>query len=348
MSEHPAAGLTGVGSLGEFGLIERITAQFPLRHPSVLKAVGDDAAVYRPDPGMAQVVTTDMLLEGIHFDLAYVPLRHLGYKAVVVNLSDLAAMYARPLGITVSIGFSSRFPVEAIDELYAGIHLACERYGVDLLGGDTVSSRQGLIISVTAIGQVAEEDAVYRSGAMPRDLICVSGDLGAAYAGLLVLEREKSAFLNSPDLQPDLSDYDYVAGRQLKPEARFDITDKLRALDIHPTSMMDISDGVASELHHICRQSHCGATIYEDKLPIDFQTMKVSEEFQIAPATFALNGGEDYELLFTVPVQAFNLLQGVPEIMVIGHTTEDVGLIQMVLGSGDVVDVQAQGWQHFR
>lgn len=338
---------TPISQLGEFGLIDRITGSFPHFSDRVIKGVGDDAAVIRGENGQVQVLTTDFLLEGVHFDLAYVPLRHLGYKSVVVNLSDIVAMNAKPIGVTVSIAISNRFPVEAVEELYAGIQLACERYKVDLLGGDTTSSRQGLVISVTAIGQAAESEVVYRSGAQPKDLICVSGDVGGAYAGFLVLDREKQVFINQPEMQPDITDYDYVVSRQLKPEARIDIIEKLGKLGIKPTSMMDISDGIASELNHLCRQSKCGATIYSGKLPLDYQTVSVAEEFKIAPATFALNGGEDYELIFTVPIQLFDKIRSVKEITIIGHMTEDPGIIQMVLDSGEAVDVEAQGWQHF-
>ena len=339
---------TPISQLGEFGLIDRITAPFPKFSDRVIKGVGDDAAVIRGEDGQAYVLTTDFLIEGVHFDLAYIPLRHLGYKSVVVNLSDVAAMNAKPIGITVSVAMSSRFPVEAVDELYEGIQLACERYRVDLLGGDTSSSRQGLAISVTAIGHAKEEQITYRSGAQAQDLICVSGDVGGAYAGYLVLDREKQVFLDKPEMQPDLTDYDYVVGRQLKPEARLDIIDKLAALNIKPTAMMDISDGIASELHHLCRQSRCGATIYAGKLPIDYQTVAVAEEFKIAPATFALNGGEDYELIFTVPIAAFEQIRSVREITIIGHMTNDPGIIQLVLDSGEAVDIEAQGWQHFQ
>lgn len=339
---------TPISALGEFGLIDRITNSFPTFSDRTIKGVGDDAAVIRSENGRVNVLTTDYLLEGVHFDLAYVPLRHLGYKSVVVNLSDIAAMNAKAIGITVSIAISSRFPVEAVEELYAGIKLACERYEVDLLGGDTTSSRQGLVISVTAIGEAAESEIVYRKGAQAQDLICVTGDVGAAYAGFLVLDREKEVFVDKPELQPDLTNYDYVVGRQLKPEARFDVINTLAELNLKPTSMMDISDGIASELHHICRQSKCGASIYTGKLPIDFQTVAVAEEFKIAPTTFALNGGEDYELIFTLPIQAFDQIKSSQDITIIGHITEDEGLIQAILDSGEVVEIEAQGFQHFQ
>ncbi|MEL6674960.1 MAG: thiamine-phosphate kinase [Bacteroidota bacterium] len=338
--------MTDISALGEFGLIEHLTRDFQGKQASVLKGIGDDAAVVA-DGEEVQVFSTDLLLEGIHFDLAYFPLRHLGYKAVAVNLSDIAAMNALPYGITVSIGMSNRFTVEALDELYAGIRMACEKYGVDLLGGDTSSSKQGLIISVTAFGKTGKDQVSYRSGAQPKDLICVSGDVGGAYAGFLILDREKSVFLENPELQPDLTDFDYVIGRQLKPEARTDVVLKLREWGIVPTAMIDVSDGIGSELHHISRQSGTGATIYADKLPIDFQTVSVAETFQISPTTFALNGGEDYELLFTVPLSAFDVLKTEPGITVIGHVTEEKGQVQVVLGNGTVTDVPASGWNHF-
>ncbi|MDX1906756.1 MAG: thiamine-phosphate kinase [Bacteroidia bacterium] len=338
---------TPISQFGEFGLIEHLTQFFPPRHAHVIKAVGDDAAVVRMGDGSVQVFTTDLLLEGVHFDLAYVPLKHLGYKAVAVNLSDVVAMNAIPYGITVSVGVSSRFPVEAMEELYAGIQLACDQYQVDLLGGDTSSSRQGLVLSVTAFGTADEQDIVYRSGARPDDLICVTGDLGAAYAGLLVLEREKNVYIHNPNIQPDLETLDYVIGRQLKPEARLDMIQLLQKLGIKPTSMMDVSDGVASELHHLCRQSRCGALIYSAKLPIDFQTISVAEDFKMNPSMLALNGGEDYELIFTIPVADFDKIKDQQDITIIGHMTAHPGSVEIVLESNQVVPIEAQGWQHF-
>lgn len=340
--------MTPLESLGEFGLIERLTQSFAPLHPTTLKAIGDDAAVTQPVRGRQQLLTTDMLLEGVHFDLAYVPLMHLGYKAVVVNLSDIYAMNGTPYGITVAIGMSNRFTVEALEELYAGIRLACETYNVDLLGGDTCSSRQGLVLSITAVGDVEEGRAVYRNGAKPTDLICVSGDLGGAYAGFLVLDREKKVFLENPEIQPDLNDFDYVVSRQLKPEARKDMVEFLRQHDILPTAMIDISDGLASELHHICRQSGCGAAIYSDKLPIDFQTISVAESFDISPVAFATNGGEDYEMLFTVPISAYESLKAAEGISIIGHITPDAGMVRLMYGDGSAADLKAEGWNHFR
>ncbi|TAE50996.1 MAG: thiamine-phosphate kinase [Bacteroidetes bacterium] len=339
--------LTPVSSLGEFGLIERLTRNFPEQNPDVLRRIGDDAAVVRTSEGEVQVFSTDLLLEGVHFDLAYVPLRHLGYKAVSVNVSDIAAMNARAYGITVSIAVSSRFSIEALDELYKGIRQACKNYGVELLGGDTSSSRQGMVISVTAFGKAAESDIIYRSGAREKDLICVTGDVGAAYAGLLVLDREKAVYLKNANVQPDLDTYDYVMARQLKPEARVDMAVRFAEMGIRPTAMMDVSDGIASELHHLCRQSGTGATIYAAKLPIDPQTVSVAEEFSISPVTFALNGGEDYELIFTIPLSDFEKIQTQTDITVIGHMTADPKLIQIVMDSGEVLDIQAQGFRHF-
>lgn len=339
--------MTDIASLGEFGLIEHLTRNFHPIHPTTLRAVGDDAAVIKPVKGRHQLVSTDMLLEGVHFDLSYMPLMHLGYKAVVVNLSDIYAMGGTPYGITVAVAASSRFPVEALDELYAGIQHACEAYEVDLLGGDTCASKQGLVITVTALGEVDEDRVVYRSGAKPTDLICVTGDLGGAYAGFLVLDREKKVFLDKPGEQPDLTDYDYVVGRQLRPEARKDINPYLKQQGILPTAMIDISDGLASELHHLCKQGHCGATVYSEKLPIDFQTVKVAEEFDIAAQVFATNGGEDYEILFTVPISEFEKLKSVEGITIIGHITPDAGEVNIVIGDGSLLPLKADGWNHF-
>lgn len=339
--------MTSISQLGEWGLIDSIQARFPLKNPHTLKGIGDDAAVYRIGEGKVNVVSTDLLLEGVHFDLAYVPLKHLGYKAVVVNISDIFAMNAKPYGITVSIAVSNRFTVEAIEELYAGIALACDKYKIELLGGDTSSSTQGLVISVTAMGQAKAEDLVYRNGAKDKDLICVTGDLGAAYAGFLVLDREKATFLKNPDLQPDLDMYDYVIGRQLKPETHPNVLELLAQRGIKPTAMMDISDGLSGELHHICGQSKCGATIYADRLPIDHQTVAVAEEFTVSPVTFALSGGEDYELLFTADLSHFQALAEMPEVTVIGHITADEGQLDIVLGPGNIAPLTAQGWKHF-
>lgn len=339
---------TDISNIGEFGLIKRLTKSFKNNRSETLLGIGDDAAVWKPADGLVPVVSTDLLIEGVHFDLSYMPLRHLGYKAVVVNISDIFAMNAEPVGVTISVAISNRFPVEAMDEFYEGVKQACDTYGVDLLGGDTSSAPQGLIISVTAMGQVEPEKYVTRNGAKPKDLICVTGDVGAAYAGFLVLDREKAVYLKSPNLQPDLNDYDYVVGRQLKPEARMDVLSKLREANITPTSMMDISDGVASELFHLSSQSKTGVLIYAHKLPIDPQTVKVAEEFKISPTTFALNGGEDYELMFTVPLEAFQTVGSWPEVSIIGHMTPDAHVHQVILENGETVDLEAQGWQHFQ
>ncbi|MFK7920443.1 MAG: thiamine-phosphate kinase [Bacteroidia bacterium] len=346
VEENPSA-YTSILNLGEFGLIDRLTKKVPQRQARTLMGVGDDAAVIKSTDGKVQVFSTDMLIEGVHFDLGYMPLRHLGYKSVAVNVSDIAAMNAQPYGITVSIAVSSRFSIEALDELYEGINLACEKYGIDLLGGDTTSSRSGLVISVTAFGEEVPEKLTYRKGAQPKDLICVSGDVGAAYAGFLVLDRERQVFLKDPAMQPDLTDYDYVAGRQLRPDARMDVVNRLAEIGIQPTAMIDVSDGIASELHHICHHSKKGATIYASKLPIDHQTMKVGEEFVISPVTFALNGGEDYELLFTVPIQDFEKIKTEAGITIIGHITDEPGQLHIVLDSGELVELTAQGWDHF-
>lgn len=338
---------TPISELGEFGLIHRLTEGFPRFYAHTLMGVGDDASVIRQADGQVWVISTDMLLEGVHFDLSYVPLEHLGYKSVIVNLSDILAMNAMPYGITVSVGASNRFTVEAMEVLYQGIRRACENYHVELLGGDTNSSQQGLVIAVTAFGQAAEEDIVYRSGAQARDLICVTGDLGAAYAGLLVLDREKATFRSQPDAQPDLSAYDYVVGRQLKPELQGPVLQTLKDRGVKPTSMMDISDGLASELFHICQQSRCGFSIYAHKLPVDYQTIKVAEEFELSPTVFALNGGEDYELLMTVPVSQFDRIKDIPNLSIIGHITNEILQREIILEGGQIVEVEAQGWQHF-
>ncbi|MCB9231465.1 MAG: thiamine-phosphate kinase [Bacteroidia bacterium] len=347
MSDVFPEDLTPISELGEFGLIEKLTSPFRIRRPATLKAVGDDAAVYRVGNGKVHVVSTDLLMEGIHFDLTYAPLKHVGYKAVIVNLSDIYAMNAMPFGITVSIAMSNRFTLEAMEAFYEGVKVACDEHNVDLLGGDTSSSHTGLCISITALGEADEDKVVYRNGARENNLICVSGDLGGGYAGLNVLEREKRAFLANPDLQPELVGYDYVVGRVLKPEARRPVIEVLEKEGILPTSMIDISDGLTSELYHICNHSRTGATIYEEKLPIDPETWKVAEEFKISASTFALNGGDDYELLFTVKLEDFDKVSRISEIHVIGHITEPSQGVNMVLRSGGVVELEAQGWQHF-
>lgn len=334
---------TALATLGEFGLIDRLTQTIQIQHKSTIKGVGDDAAVLSFE-GKQIVVTTDLLTEGIHFNLMYVPLRHLGYKAVIVNLSDVFAMNAQPRQITVSLAISNKFSVEAIDELYSGIHLACEKYGVDLVGGDTTSSLTGLTISVTAIGEANKEDLVYRCGAQLNDLICVTGDLGGAYMGLQLLERENEVFKVNPKEQPKLEGYDYILERQLKPEARGDVISALKKLGVKPTAMIDISDGLSSEIMHICRSSKVGCSIYEEKVPMDYQTRKFADELSINPLVAALNGGEDYELLFTVPLADHDKIKLDPDITIIGHITEESTGTNMITGAGTAIALQAQGW----
>ncbi|MBO5052981.1 MAG: thiamine-phosphate kinase [Muribaculaceae bacterium] len=335
---------TEISTLGEFGLINLLTKELPRHNDSTLKSVGDDAAVlYFPDTKI--LVTTDLLLEGIHFDLTYVPLKHLGYKAVAVNLSDIYAMNGTPRQITVSLGISKRFTVEHIEELYAGMRLACENYGVDIVGGDTTSSRQGLVISITAIGDAPENQIVYRDGAKDTDLICVSGDLGAAYMGLQLLEREKVASAGQKDFIPDFSGKEYLVERQLKPEPRRDIINILRDKGIKPTSMMDISDGLSSELLHICKDSNTGCRIYEDRIPIDYQTAVMAQEINMNLVTAALNGGEDYELLFTVPLTDHDKISKIEGIHVIGYITKPQLGCKMITRDGESeIDLKAQGW----
>ena len=334
---------TLLSELGEFGLITRLTEKIQLKNTSTIKGVGDDAAVLS-FPDRKIVVTTDLLAEGIHFNLMYVPLKHLGYKAVVVNLSDVFAMNATPKQITVSIAISSKFSLEAIEELYSGIHLACEKYGVDLIGGDTTSSLTGLIISITAIGEATDEELVYRSGARVNDLLCVSGDLGGAYMGLQLLERENEVFKVNPNQQPQFDGYDYILERQLKPEARGDIRELLKTLNIKPTSMIDISDGLSSEALHLCKASKVGCSIYEEKIPLDNQTKQFAAELSINPLVAALNGGEDYELLFTVPLAAFDVIKKEFDITVIGHITPESEGANLITTGGSVIPLQAQGW----
>lgn len=337
---------TDISDLGEFALIDRLTKNTKIHHSETVKGIGDDAAVIN-QTGQQTLVSSDILIEGVHFNLAYTPLMHLGYKAVVVNLSDIFAMNGTPKQITVNIGVSSRFPVEALDELYKGIHKACEIYRIDLIGGDTSSSQKGLIISVTALGEAEADDICYRKGAKENELICVTGDLGAAYAGLRVLERENEVFMKNPEVQPDLSDYKYIAERQLKPEARGDIIRRLKELKLKPTAMIDISDGLSSELMHICKASGTGCYIYEEKIPVANETKAFAEETLIPVSVFALNGGEDYELLFTVKQDDYKIIEQFPEIAVIGHiTTAEKGLY-MVTPDGKEVALEAQGWNTF-
>lgn len=348
MLEDKDQDFTPISRLGEFGLIDRVTKGFRQMNPALLKGVGDDAAVYSIGGDDVHVVSTDLLAEGVHFDLSYVPLQHLGYKSVVVNLSDIYAMNAEPFGITVSLAMSSRFTVEAVDAFYEGVRHACDAYGVDLLGGDTSSSRGGLVVSVTALGRGKRSEIAYRNGARDHDLICVSGDLGGAYAGLQVLEREKNVFLKNPGIQPDLSGMDYVVGRQLRPEARRDVIRHLKALGIKPTSMIDISDGLGSELLHICNQSGVGATIYESKLVIDPVTVQVSERFEISSLSMAMNGGEDYELLFTVPLEHYDKIKDWADVSIIGHIADRQNGVNVVTSTGGLLEVNTLGFNHFR
>ncbi len=335
---------TELSALGEFGLIKHLTDHILLRNKSTVKGVGDDAAILGYTDQHQVLVSTDLLVEGVHFDLSYVPLKHLGYKSVCVNLSDICAMNARPEQITVSLALSNRFSLEAIDELYAGMLLACETYGVDLIGGDTTSSRSGLIISITAIGKAEPERIATRSGARENDLVVVSGDLGGAFMGLQVLEREKEVFKAAPTAQPDLQNYSYPLQRQLRPEARLDVVDLLEKLEVVPTAMIDISDGLASELLHLADQSFVGFDIYEEKIPIDPQVAKIAAEFNLDHTTCALNGGEDYELLFTIKQKDYDKIKGNPNLSVIGHVTPDGSGVQLVTRAGDRIPLTAQGW----
>ena len=336
---------TEISQLGEFGLIDHLTRNIELQNASSVLGVGDDAAVI-DHFGKQTVVSTDLLLEGVHFDLIYTPLKHLGYKSVIVNLSDIYAMNAVPTQIVLSIGISNRMSVEALDELYEGVYAACERYGVDLIGGDTTSSQKGLIISITALGEVAPGKFVKRSSAKPGDLICVSGNLGAAYIGLLFLEREKKIFLESPGVQPDLEGESYVIGRLLKPEARKDIIQFLGDSEIMPTAMMDISDGLSSEILHICRQSQVGCVLYEDKIPIAEESKQAAFKFQIDPTACALSGGEDYELLFTIPQSDYDKLVLNEEISVVGYITEAEKGTRIITKGGGEHPLTAHGWTH--
>ena len=338
---------TSLAKLGEFGLINHLTKHFNTYHSSTIKGVGDDAAILDSSEKQT-VITTDLLIEGVHFDLSYMPLKHLGYKAVMVNLSDVYAMNAEAEQITVSIAVSNRFPLEALEELYAGIQLACDTYKVDMIGGDTTSSTKGMLISITAIGRAVKEDIVYRNGAKPTDLVVVSGDIGGAYLGLQVLEREKQVFQVNPQNQPDLDKYAYIIERQLKPEARKDIPKLLKELEVKPTSMIDISDGLSSEIMHICSQSEVGCKVYEDKLPLDPQVISTCEEFDIDSTMVALSGGEDYELLFTISIDDFDKIKGNPHLSVIGHITEKNQGINLVTRANQEIPLKAQGWNSFQ
>ncbi len=336
---------TSISELGEFGLIERITKDIQIKNSSTIKGVGDDAAILDYKEKQI-VVSSDLLTEGIHFNLMYAPLKHLGYKAVVVNLSDVYAMNAVPKQITVNIALSGKFSVEAVEELYSGIHLACENYGVDLVGGDTTSSLTGLTISVTVLGESEKDGAILRSGAKPNDLLCVTGDLGGAYMGLQLLERENEVYKVNQKMQPQLDGYDYILERQLKPEARKDIVEAFKKLEIKPTSMIDISDGLSSEILHLCKNSNVGCNLYEDKIPMDEQTKQMAEELNINPLVAALNGGEDYELLFTISMDDYKKIKNDPDFTIIGHITEASEGTNLITSGGSAIQLVAQGWNH--
>ncbi len=339
--------LTPLSDLGEFGLIEHIQKSVKHYHSQTIKGIGDDAAVIEKNETHYTLVTTDILVEGIHFDLTYTPLKHLGYKSVVVNLSDIYAMNGTPKQIVLSLAVSNRFTLEAIEELYSGILLACKKYQVDLVGGDTSTIHKGMVINITAIGEVEKNKIVYRNSAKEKDLIVVTGDLGGAFMGLKILEREKAVFLENPKVQPDLEGNDYILERQLKPEARKDIIEEFQRLNIQPTSMIDISDGLASEIIHICTQSNVGCEIYEEKIPIDIQTHQRAREFNLDPTTCAMNGGEDYELLFTLPSSEYDKIKNHPDFSIIGYITELSKKYNLISKSGTVHPITAQGWKHF-
>lgn len=338
---------TELSQLGEFGLIQHLTQHFENQQKSTLLGVGDDAALIKIGSKIA-VWSTDIMLEGVHFDLSYTPLKHLGFKAIATNVSDVCAMNGKATQVLVSVALSNRFSLEAIEELYLGMKIACDKYQVDLVGGDTSTSRSGLVINVTVLGEVDSKNITKRSGAKPGDLLVVSGDLGGAYMGLQILEREKKVFIDHPSMQPDLEPYDYIVGRQLKPEARVDIIETLNELGIVPTSMMDISDGVASEVFHLGKASKVGFDVYENKLPIDSQTMETAMTFNLNPSIVALNGGEDYELLMTIDQKHYDQLKNHMDFTIIGHATAMEGKHRLHTNAGNVFDIKAQGWQHFK
>lgn len=347
MLEDKTPQRTDIGTLGEFGLIDHLTKAFENKQPSTKVGIGDDAAVIEATKKQI-VITTDMLVEGVHFDLSYMPLKHLGYKAVMVNLSDIYAMNAEATQVTVSIALSNRFPLEAVEELYEGIKAAAKLYNVDVIGGDTTSSTKGLIISVTALGVADKKDIVRRNGAKENDLLVVTGDIGAAYLGLQVLEREKRVFEVNPKSQPDLEPYSYLIERQLKPEARKDIRKLLSDLDVKPTSMIDISDGLSSEVVHICKNSNVGCNLYEDKIPLDPQVISTCEEFELDSTTIALSGGEDYELLFTISPDDFSKIKGNPHLTVVGHMTNASEGMHLITRAETKIPIKARGWNSFQ
>ncbi len=336
--------LTNISELGEFGLIDHLTRDIKLNQPSTVMGVGDDAAVLKTGGKKYTLVSTDLLIEGVHFDMVYTPLKHLGYKSAIVNFSDMAAMNGVPKQIVVGLGISSKYTLEALEEFYAGLKKACELYKVDFVGGDTTSSVHGLFISVTVIGEVEKDKIAYRKGAKPGDLLCVSGDLGGAYMGLLLLEREKTVFQANPQAQPELEGKDYILQRQLKPEARVDIVETLKKADVIPTSMIDISDGLASEALHLAKSSEVGVAIYEEKIPIDQLTFDTAREFKIVPSVAALNGGEDYELLFTVDQKDYDKIKVIPELRIIGYISDAAEGNRLVTPDNHIVELTAQGW----
>lgn len=338
--------LTDLSELGEFGLIDRLTDKIKIHNKSTIKGVGDDAAVI-DHKSEQTLVSVDVLIEGVHFDMTYMPLKHLGYKAAVVNFSDIYAMNGTPTQIVVGIGISSKFSVEAVEEIFSGIRLACDNYKVDLVGGDTTASKSGLFISITVIGKARKDDIVYRDGAKANDLLCVSGNLGSAYTGLLILEREKAAFMADPNVQPELYGYDSILERQLKPEARKDIVASLKELGIKPTSMIDISDGLASEILHLCKDSKVGCRVYEDRIPMNQKAVDVAKEFNIVPCVAALNGGEDYELLFTVKQDDYQKVKDMEDVRIIGYMTPDVNVAELITTDEHVIPIEAQGFKHF-
>ncbi len=339
--------LTDISSLGEFGLIDRLTGSIKIHNEETVKGVGDDAAVI-DNGGHMSIITKDLLVEGVHFDMMYTPLKHLGYKAVVVNLSDVYAMNAQAKQVIVGLAVSARYSLEALEELYAGMLLACEKYGIDLVGGDTTASPAGMMLSITAVGKAKKDSIVYRSGAKPGDILCVSGNLGAAYCGLLVLQREKQTYKANPDMQPGLDEYSYILERQLKPEARNDIIEMLQKAGVQPTAMIDISDGLASEVLHICKQSKTGATIFEEKIPVDRRMAQAAHEFNIDPTTCALSGGEDYELLFTVKQEDYPKIEALQDIHPVGYITAAAQGSNLITSSGQQIKLTAQGWDALR
>lgn len=338
--------ITNLSELGEFALIDKLVKNVKIYNDSTMKAVGDDAAVIDHKDEQT-LVSVDILCEGVHFDMTYCPLKHLGYKAAVVNFSDIYAMNGTPTQIVVGLGISSKYSVEAIEEIYRGIRLACDRYHVDLVGGDTTASKSGLFISVTVIGKAKKEDIVYRNGAKPNDLLCVSGNLGAAYTGLLILEREKAAFMADPNMQPEFAGYDYILERQLKPEARRDIVEKLKEIKVKPTSMIDISDGLASEVLHLCKESKVGCQVYEDRIPMNQKTIQTAKDFNIVPSIAALNGGEDYELLFTIAQSDYEKVKDLDDVRIIGYMTADEGQANLITPDNHQIPIEAQGFKHF-